>query len=198
MGKGSRSAMLILGVTGSFGTGKTAVCQIFKELGAEIIDADKISHNILEKDDIQNQVKELFNLSFQQSPQEFRSQIAKIAFKDRKKMRKLEKILHPLIIKEIKKKISQTKKEIVVLDAPLLIETGLNKIIDKLIIVTASLKRQISRGQKKGFSREEILERVDYQIPLSEKLKQADFVIDNNGKIEETRKQVKKIWEVFH
>ncbi len=190
--------MLILGVTGSFGTGKTAVFQIFKELGAEIIDADKISHNILEKDDIQNQVKELFNLSFQQSPQEFRSQIAKIAFKDRKKMRKLEKILHPLIIKEIKKKISQTKKEIVVLDAPLLIETGLNKIIDKLIIVTASLKRQISRGQKKGFSREEILERVDYQIPLSEKLKQADFVIDNNGKIEETRKQVKKIWEVFH
>ncbi len=195
-GSDCSTVMLILGVTGSFGTGKTTVCQIFKELGAEVIDADKISHNILEKGDIQNQVKELFNLSLQQSAQEFRSQIAQIAFKDRKSIKKLEKILHPLIIKEIKEKISQAKEEIVVVDAPLLIETGLDKIVDKLIVVSASLERQISRGQKENFSHKEVLERIECQIPLSEKLKQTDFIIDNDGEIEKTKEQVKEIYKL--
>ena len=187
---------MILGVTGSFGTGKTTVCQMFKELGAEVIDADEISHNILEKDEIQNRVKKLFNLSFQQSPREFRSQIAKIVFKSKENIQKLEKILHPLIIKEIKEEISKAKGKIAVLDGPLLIERGLDKIVDEIVVVTASLENQISRAQRRGFSQREVLERTEYQLPLSEKLKQGDFIVDNNGKIEKTKEQVRKIYEL--
>jgi len=187
---------MILGVTGSFGTGKTTVCQMFKELGAEVIDADEISHNILEKDEIQNRVKKLFNLYFQQSPREFRSQIAKIVFKSKENIQKLEKILHPLIIKEIKEEISKAKGKIAVLDGPLLIERGLDKIVDEIVVVTASLENQISRAQRRGFSQREVLERTEYQLPLSEKLKQGDFIVDNNGKIEKTKEQVRKIYEL--
>ncbi|RLG99184.1 dephospho-CoA kinase [Candidatus Bathyarchaeota archaeon] len=188
--------MLIIGITGSFGTGKTTVCQMFRKLGAEVIDADKIAHNILEKSDIKDKLAKIFNLSPNQSPRQFRFQIAKIIFRNKEGRKKVERIIHPLIITEIKKELSLSKKEITIIDAPLLLETELCEIVHKIIVVTASLEKQISRGQKKGFLKEEILERINCQIPLSQKLEQADFIINNDG-IKETKRQVKQIWEVL-
>ncbi|MCK4859386.1 MAG: dephospho-CoA kinase [Candidatus Omnitrophica bacterium] len=190
--------MLIIGITGSLGTGKTTVSEMFRELGAEVIDADEISHNIIKIDSVREKVKKALDINSRQiSCSNFRQQIAKIVFKDNKKIKELEKILHPLVIKEIKKRFAVSEKRILVLDAPLLLETGLNKIVDKVVVVIASLKEQVSRAQKKGFSRREILQRIDYQIALSEKIKQADFVVDNNKEIKKTKEQVKKIWRII-
>jgi dephospho-CoA kinase len=168
---------MIVGLTGSFGTGKTTVAKIFKRKGAKVIDADKIAHQFV-------------------SPSQ-RKELSKVVFKKKKYLELLCKILHPLIIQKIKKEIKRLnpKKNIILIDAPLLIESGLHKIVDVLIVVKAKRKTQISRITKRmGLSRKEILRRIRFQMPLREKIKMADFVIDNDGLISFTKKQVDEIW----
>jgi dephospho-CoA kinase len=169
---------MIVGLTGSFGTGKTTVAKILKRKGAKIIDADKIAHEFI-------------------SPSR-RRELAKIVFKKKKYLDLLCKVLHPLIIKKIKEEIKRLnpKKNIIVIDAPLLIETGLDKIVDLLIVVKAKRKTQIERIAKRmKLSKKDILRRISFQMPLREKIKMADFVIDNDGLLSSTKQQVEEIWD---
>ncbi|MCM8791565.1 MAG: dephospho-CoA kinase [Candidatus Omnitrophica bacterium] len=169
---------MIIGITGSFGTGKTTVARILRRKGAKVIDADKIAHRFI-------------------SPTR-RKELAKIVFKKRKYLELLCKILHPLIIQQIKKEIKRfnPNKNIIVIDAPLLIETGLHKVVDMLVVVKAKRKTQLQRiSGRMGLSRKEILRRIDFQMSLKKKIKLADFVIDNNGPITETKKQVDCLWQ---
>lgn len=171
---------MIIGITGSFGTGKTTVSRMFKRLGARGIDADKIAHRFIRP--------------------AARKNLAKIVFKRKVYIEFISKILHPLIIAEIRKEIRRfnAKKTIVVIDAPLLIESGLDKIIDFLIVVKTKRVTQIRRVQKRtGLARGEVLKRINFQMALSQKERLADFVIDNNAGLKETRKQVEMIWRTF-
>ena len=115
-------------------------------------------------------------------------------------MRKLERIIHPLVIREITARLRKiqhsSKNNIVVIDAPLLIEAGLDKKVDILIVVKLKRAGQIIRAlRQKRVPRAQILKRIKSQLPLSEKIALADYVIDNNGRRNDTRRQVKKIWE---
>ena len=194
--------MIVIGLTGSFGTGKSTVARMFKELGARVLDADTIAHNLIRPGrDSWRKIVRWFGPDILNRNQTInRDKLAKIVFRKRQDLRKLEEIIHPLVVREIAGRLGKIensrKDEIVVIDAPLLIEVGLAKKVDTLIVVKLNRIEQIARSLKqKGISRAQILKRIRSQLPLSKKIAIADYVIDNNGRKNDTRRQVKKIWE---
>ena len=183
---------MILGITGSFGSGKTTVANIFRKCGFEVINADELYHNIYEKDEkLKNKIIEEFGTLD-------RNQIKKIVFNDYKRLKKLNEITHPVIIKEIKNKIKEIKRNNedsnIALDVPLLIEAKMQDMVDKIIVVKCNKKIQLERLLKKGkHTRKEIENIISSQMPLNEKLKHADFTIDNNSSISAVEKQIAQI-----
>jgi len=200
MRKPKPSNQRVIGLTGSFGTGKSTVAKILRSCGALVIDADKISHGLIKPDGAAySRVIRLLGKRIVNSQGIInRGKLAGIVFSDKKSLAEFNKIMHPAVIRRMKQEIKEAKEKIVVLDAPLLIETGLNKLVDSVVVVKASLANQLKRVQKKrGLSRPEIIARIRAQIPLKEKLRSADFVIDNNGTLSNTRKQValiRRLW----
>lgn len=179
----------IIGITGSFGSGKTTVAKTFRRLlkrNIKILDADRIARNIMKNSKIKSRIKREFGTTD-------RKKIANIIFDDRKKLIRLNKIIHPLVISKIKKEIKKQKNKIIIIDMPLLVETKMNKIADTVIIVKCKREIQIKRLMGKGFKRSEIIKRIKSQLPLKEKIKYADYVIDNNGHLKDTEKRVRKI-----
>lgn len=183
---------MIIGITGSFGTGKTTAANVFSKYGFNVINVDKLYHGIYNKDDsLRNKIKKEFGTTN-------RNQLKKIVFNDCKQLRKLNKLTHPIIIQEIKTKIIKIQKNNknakIVLDVPLLIEAKMQDMVGKIIVVKCNKKEQLKRALKKGkYSKKEIENVIKSQMPLKEKTKYADFVVDNNKTIIETEKQVKTI-----
>ncbi|UCD55829.1 MAG: dephospho-CoA kinase [Candidatus Omnitrophota bacterium] len=188
--------MIVIGVTGGFCTGKTTVCAFFRKLGARVIDADKIVHRLYKKNKkIRNAVLKNFGkIVFMPGGRIDRKKLREAAFRNRRSLNKLCGIVHPEVIKEIKKMMKAAKK-IVIIDAPLLIEAGLHKRVDYIVVVKAGLKKQLERGARRGFKKHDCLARRRSQMPLRKKIKYADFVINNNRSREYTKKQVIKIWK---
>jgi dephospho-CoA kinase len=187
---------IIIGLTGSFGSGKTTVAKILSSCGARIIDADKIARGCFNrKNKIYKRVVSVFGEGILSADKNIdRCQLGKIVFSDKKLLGKLNNIVHPEVIRIIKSKINSVKKGVIVLDAPLLLEAGLRKMVDSLVVITISKDKQFSRLIKKTFlERADIARRIKYQIPLRVKARLADFIIDNNGSLAETRKQVKEL-----
>ncbi|MDD5045128.1 MAG: dephospho-CoA kinase [Candidatus Omnitrophica bacterium] len=189
--------MKVLGLTGSWGTGKTTVARMFKRLGANIIDADKIAHCLIRPHSaVYRQIVSVFGKRFTKpgSPSIDRKKLARAAFANKVLLKKLNKIMHPAIILGIKLELKKNRSKLVVLDAPLLIETGLDSITDKLIVVSLDKAEQLKRLKRKtGLSSKDIKRRISSQLPLGTKIKKADFVIDNNGTKKNTYQQVKAV-----
>jgi dephospho-CoA kinase len=187
---------IILGLTGSFGSGKTSVARIFRSYGAKIIDADKLTHQVIRPgENVYKGIVKIFGRQIlKQNKSIDRRKLARIVFGDRKLLIKINRIMHPEIIRMIKKKIRTAPAKIVILDAPLLIEAGLETIVDKLIVVTLTRKKQIERILKKhALKKSDIIKRIEAQMPLEKKVRLADFIIDNNGSVQTTKKQVQRI-----
>jgi dephospho-CoA kinase len=199
MGKPRKSnKRLILGVTGSFGSGKTSVARALSFYGAQVIDADKLAHScIAPQGKAYKKIIDLFGKGILKHDLTIdRRKLANIVFGDIKLLRQLNGIIHPEVIRTINETIKHSRAKFIVLDVPLLIESGFHKRVDKLIVVTISQAQQIKRIRNKtGLSREEILKIIKCQIPLRAKVRLADFVIDNNGTIGETKKQVRWLWK---
>ncbi|GLI50451.1 dephospho-CoA kinase [Tepidanaerobacter syntrophicus] len=194
--------MTVIGLTGGIASGKSTVTALLKEKGAAIIDADKIAREIMSKGEpAWFEVLNYFGdeiLNNDRSDID-RKKLAHIVFSDKAKLEVLNNITHPKIIEEIKRQVEEYKKagkKIIVIDAALLIETGLDKIADEVWVVAANEDIQLQRlmAREKDITKDEALKRIKSQMPLAEKLKFADRVIDNNSSIEETKKQVDKIW----
>jgi dephospho-CoA kinase len=190
--------MRIIGLTGGFGTGKTFAASIFGHLGARVIDADKIAHKAIAKGgSAYKRIVAGFGKDVLDRRGNIdRAKLAKIVFAKKSELKKLNAIVHPEAIRSIKDSIKRSgRNDIVVIDAPLLIEAGLAGIVDKLVVVTATKKNQIERCSKKlKIGREEILKRISNQMPMKKKKALADFVVDNDGTRSETREQVSKVW----
>jgi len=200
MPKQKRNEPLIIGVTGDIGSGKTTVALVFKKLGADVIDADKLAHEaISSKSPSYKKIIYLFGETvLGKNKQINRRKLGKIVFADRKLLLKLNRIIHPEVIKQIKNRIAGSKKQMVVLDVPLLIESGLHKITNKVIVVKTNAPQRIHRIKNKlSLSGSEISKRQGFQLPLREKMRLADFIIDNNGTIDKTKEQVEKIVRSF-
>jgi dephospho-CoA kinase len=194
--KGERR--IVIGVTGGFGSGKTTVSGVFESLGARVIDADNVAHRLLRRNKrVYRRIVSAFGTGILKKGKEIdRAKLATLVFASPDSLKKINRITHPEIIREIGEKIRYYgKKEAVVLDAPLLIEAGLANMVDKLVVVNINRNTQIERlYQNTSLDKADILRRIRSQIPLSAKVRMADFVIDNNGAVQDTRKQVKMVW----
>jgi dephospho-CoA kinase len=190
---------MIIGLTGGIASGKTTVSNILKELGAIIIDADKIAHEVLNKGEKgwKRVVKHFGNRILTDNGEIDRSYLGKIVFSNKDELRLLESITHPLIIEEIKNEIDRGRKtgKILVLDAPLLYETGLDRLVDQVWVVYVSKDIQLSRLKRRnGLNKKEAELRIDSQLSLKKKIEMADIVIDNNLSKKELINIVIKIW----
>jgi dephospho-CoA kinase len=194
--------MLIVGLTGGVASGKTAVSQVLKEEGAYIIDADQIARELVQSH--KPAWNELIRAFGQEILQEdgsiHRKKLADKVFADPKQRKLLNQILHPRIKEEMDrraKKIGEKDpKAIVVIDAPLIVELGDHREMDKLIVVTTTQTQQIERMKDRdGTSPKEALRIVSSQMPMEEKSKFADYVIQNEGSLEETKKRAKEIFK---
>ena len=189
--------MKVIGITGNFGTGKSFVASIFRESGAQVIDADKVAHEVIGKGSpgYRKAVRIFGKGILGRKGNIDRKELAGIVFSDRKKLKILNSIIHPAVITYIRKRIKKAHgNALVVIDAPLLIEAGLAGILDSLIVVKCSREKQINRCMGKfKMKKEEVVKRIQNQMPMSRKIRLADFVIDNNGTKSQTKKQVLKI-----
>ena len=187
---------MIIGVTGSFGSGKTTVARMFKSCGAKIIDADRLAHRLIRpKTKVYQKIIAAFGGGVLKRDKTIdRDKLAARVFNNRKLLSRLNNIVHPEVIRIIKGRIKNAEAGIIILDAPLLIEAGLGAWVDKLIVVEIAKRKQIERIQKRNhLNQKEISRRIGLQMPLKDKVRLADFVIDNNGTQKEARKQVDKI-----
>jgi dephospho-CoA kinase len=180
---------MIIGVTGSFGTGKTTVSKMFSKHGFKVINVDKLYHGIYDKS-LKTKIKKEFGTAK-------RSQLKKIVFNNSKQLKKLNKITHPIIIKELKQTIKKTKNKKIIVDIPLLFESKLEKMFDKLVVVKCSKKEQIKRIlKKKKYTKKEIQQIINSQMSLKNKIKKADFVVDNKIR-KEAEKQVRTLIKTY-
>jgi len=193
--------MLIVGLTGGVASGKTAVSKVLKEQGAYIIDADQIARELVKPR--KPAWKEIIRAFGQEILQEdgsiHRKKLAGKVFADAKQRKRLNRMLHPRIRKEMDRRVKEIGQRdpeaIVVIDAPLLVELGNHRQMDKLIVVTSTRTQQIERlKDRDGANREEALKIVSSQMPLEEKLKFADFVIRNEGSLEETKRKAREVF----
>lgn len=183
---------MIIGVTGSIGVGKSVVFKYIQEkMGdlAEYIDADIITHNIYEKNEVKNFLFREFNTIN-------RKEIGKIVFSNKESLEKLNKFMHKSIIEEIDIRIKKSNKKYIFADIPLLYELKLEYMFDKIVVVYASRDIQISRIiNRNNLSKDDAIKRIDTQIDIEEKRRKADYVIENMETIETLRYNVDKILE---
>ncbi|MCF6096441.1 dephospho-CoA kinase [Thermovorax subterraneus] len=193
--------MRVIGLTGGIASGKSTVSKMLREKGAYIIDADEIAKEIVKpgkpawEDIVRHFGKEILD----ESGNIRRKKLAKIVFPDEKKLSVLNRITHPRIVEEIKRELEECRsrnERVVVIDAALLLEIGLDVLVDEVWVVAVDEKTQIERLIKRenSISYAEAVERIRAQMPLEEKLKFATRIIDNSGDIENTQKQVDDIW----
>ena len=187
--------MIILGLTGSIGCGKSSVSNILQDNNIDIIDADLISRNILNDKNLLTLVFEHFGDSVKNVDGSLnRKALGNIVFNDDNKLIELNSLTHPRIKENIIDEIEVLKlrnKEVIVIDAPLLIEGGYLEMVDKLLVITCNNEIQISRILKRdNCTREEALGRINSQISQEEKVKYADYIIDNSGSIESLGQKV--------
>jgi dephospho-CoA kinase len=191
---------MVIGITGSFGSGKTTVARMFVSLGVRVIDADRIAHRLIRpQTGVYRRIIESFGRGILKRGGSIeRRKLARIVFGNKKLLRKLNRIVHPAVIATIRKESAKSRTGFFILDAPLLIEAGLEKEVDLLIVVRSTRKKQIERLIKKEiYTKAEILKRINSQMALSKKMRVADFIIDNNGSLANTRAQVKRIYRAL-
>lgn len=194
--------MLIVGLTGGVASGKTAVSQVLKEEGAYIIDADQIARELVQphKPAWNELIRTFGKEILQEDGFIHRKKLADKVFADPKKRKLLNQILHPRIKEEMDrrtKEIGQKDPEaIVVIDAPLIVELGDHREMDKLIVVASTQTQQIERLKERDrIGPEEALRILSSQMPVEEKVNLADFVIRNEGSLEETKKRAKEVFK---
>ena len=188
--------MYIIGITGGLGSGKSSVAAMFAKRGARIIDADAITRDLLgDGKKCVKKVAKIFPGAILCKNIVNRSELAKIVFSHPRELKKLTDILYPEALKAVKSQISQYKHEsFVILDAPLLFESGWDKITDTTIVVAATRRQQIERARKRlGLTQFQVVRRLKNQMPMKERNEMADIIIDNRHGLTATRKQVDAI-----
>ena len=191
--------MLLVGLTGGIASGKSTVSAMLAERGAEIVDADLIARRVvLPGRPAWRKLREHFG------PEVFfpdgsldRQALAGVVFADKSKLALLNEITHPAIFEEVAVRLEacRDREAVVVLDAALLLETGLAEGVDVVVVVHASSQAQLDRLAAKGYSEQDARARIAEQLPPEERLARADLVIENTGSLEELGRRVDEVWE---
>ncbi len=196
--------MLRVGLTGNIGSGKSTAALVLAELGAYVIDADLIVHGLLSLgSDTYAAILEAFGSGILQLDGTIdRRMLGQIVFEDAEKRAMLENLVHPGVRSAIEDRIRELEKEtadgIVVVDAALLVETGLHREFDRLIVVTCDPQIQLARVVRRdGLCIDEVRARIAAQMPAEEKTKVADYRVDNSGSLEDTRRQIAAVYQAL-
>lgn len=193
--KGSKKR--IVGLTGGIGSGKTTVTHMLTLKGFPVVDADKIAKCVMMESETMKQVVGCFGEKILDSNGEIdRSKLRRIVFGDERELRKLNAIFHDKIRARIEEELRRFEDEdfsVIFLDAPLLMENNLDRMVDEVWLVSCSRQTQIERVMKRdGSNRSEAEQIIDRQMSLEEKKKRADRIIDNETSLEELRESVEK------
>lgn len=187
--------MIVVGLTGNIGCGKSTVSNILKKLGVSIMDADIVSREILLDTKVLNLIFDTFGNSIKNTDNTLnRKKLGDIVFNDEKELIKLNNITHPKIKENILNQIKNIKNDIVVIDAALLIEANYLDIVDKIILVVCDESLQIKRILERDFfTKEEVIKRINSQMPQDKKREFANYIIDNSFSLYKLEDEVKKI-----
>lgn len=192
--------MLILGLTGGIATGKSTVARMLVELGAVHIDADRLSREVVAPGETAwRAILDRFGCAvFQEDGQLDRKALAALVFSDPQKRVALNEITHPPIIALVRERLAEARASgagLVLLEVPLLYEAGLDSEVDWVAVVAAAEATQLERLlQRDCLLESEARQRLAAQMPLSEKIRRAHFCLNNNGSLEDTRRQVQELW----
>ena len=196
--------MLSVGLTGGIASGKSTVAQMFVELGAHLIDFDKLAHEVQEpgKKAWQEIIKFFGDSIINRDDTINRNKLAQIVFTDKNKLTVLNNIVHPIVFKLWLERLDKIKRQeeqaIVLSDVPLLLEGKMQDLCDLTMLILISPEEQINRLiARNGLSRDEAQLRLNNQMSITEKIGLADIVIENQGDVSQTQKKVVEIWQQF-
>jgi dephospho-CoA kinase len=191
--------MLRLGLTGGIASGKSTVSAMLRELGFPVLDADSMAHELIEPgcrayDEI---VREFGGSALGVDKRVDRRALAKVVFDDPVKLQKLNAIVHPRVEEKIFSRLAEFEREgphgAAFVEAALIIEAGLDKKLDGIVVAWCEPEQQIERLVARGFSEEEARRRMAAQLPVEEKVRQATETIDCSGPMSETKRQVEQL-----
>ncbi len=185
----------VIGITGGFGTGKSTVAGLLRKEGFFVLDADRIAHETLQSvNPIFKKICELFPDAVLNGFLE-RRKLAEIIFKNPTRLKKLEKLIHPYVLKRLLEEIHKTKKIYIAIEVPLLFEAGFQKICASIVTVYSGTAEADARLTSQGWTKTEIRRRRAEQWPIQKKMAKSDFVINNSGSKHETSKQVRAFFK---
>lgn len=190
---------LTIGLTGSIATGKSTISKMFKQLAIPVIDADKIAREVVQvaKPTYEKIVQTFGEEILLENKEINRKKLGSIIFTDEEARKKLNAIIHPAIRQEMlrqKEEYIRDQRKCIVLDLPLLFESNLFHLVDKVLLVYTDEKTQLQRLMERDQStKKQALDRIRAQISIEEKAEKADAVINNNGTVEQSFEQVKKL-----
>jgi dephospho-CoA kinase len=191
--------MLRLGLTGGIASGKSAVAALLREMGFSVLDADSISHKLMEPGQpARDEILQQFGADLASPDGRIdRAKLASIVFAEPSKLTRLNAILHPRVEQIIFRQFDEWQRngvrDAVFVEAALLIEAGIGKKLDGLVVAWCEPEQQLERLRARGMSEIEAERRMAAQLPLEEKLRQATYAVDCSGSIAETRAQVQAI-----
>lgn len=194
---------MIIGLTGGIASGKSTVSNYLKNKNYKIFDADLIAKEISQKNEVEKEILENFGISIldEKTNKIDRKKLKKIVFEDEKKLKILNNIIHPKVYEffeniKLEDKLGNKKKEIIIFDVPLLFESNMDKLCDKIILVISNNEIKINRIMKRD-NIDEILAKkiISAQMSDVEKIKKADIIIENNGSLEDLFLKIERFCE---
>ncbi len=189
---------IVIGLTGGIATGKSAVLSEFRRLGAKVIDCDKLAREAVKKGaPALNKIKKSFGSEILSADGTLnREMMGKLVFGSPDNKEKIEKIIHPEVLKKVLQAIKRVRRGIVIVDVPLLFEAGWEKYFDETIVVHAPKSLQIKRlFERNHLTPSQSRLRINAQMPLRKKLLRADHAIDNSGALRKTFAQTKRLYQ---
>jgi dephospho-CoA kinase len=199
-----KKSILQIGVTGGIGAGKSEVCQIFEQLGVEVLYADEIAMDLSNSDrGVRTRIRRAFGSRvFGKDGSIDRRMMAKLVFANKGLRKKLDSIIHPEVFEFVRKRINRIRttsgESLVVIEAALIYETGMEKELDYVIVVEAAEGLRIRRVRRRdGCSRDDVIRRIVSQMPTLDKLHLADFVIMNDGSRKELSRKVTFLYNLL-
>ncbi len=184
---------MLIGITGAIASGKSTVSKFIEDMGYPVINTDEIGHEVLEWHEVKRGIVENFGVSLDSNGKVNRKELAEMVFSNPEKLRLLNEIMHPRMLKVILKRFKELSKshDDIFVEAAVLFEMGLKKYVDYVIVTDCPDEIKIERLLKRNrMSFEEAKRRLDLQLSRKEFLKKSDFVIDTSDGIECTLKQV--------
>ena len=190
--------MLLVALTGNYGMGKSTVLSLFRDFGFSTLDADRIVGSLFRKKEILEKIMQLMGSTvFNDNGSLNKKRVAEVIFKNASLKHSLENLLHPFVFEKIRHfaENMNVHDNILIIAAPLVYERRYEDRFDKIIVVHTTEETSLKRLGMKGVPKKDALLRLKAQLPITEKMKRADFLIDNNGTLTETKMQVEKLYK---